>query len=545
MDEGGYDPTEKDPSIPGTGDNNDDDDDDWDTLPPPPPPYDPDTTGPFEPGAASTPAGGESIPMTERRRLPQERGPRIDETSFGGEPTERAAWSEIEDEFPLADKSKLKSRYKTTSRSGGAILEVSMKAKDKWYPLYTKSLGDTEKTFNTSIPKEIQKALGTPLTDQGPGDAAMRAFKQLFPDAKDVEAYINKTTKQLMIKKPGAGQPSYPLYTTEANPNNQRFNTQRLNPEIPPDLRASLGESAVDQATTLQQERDTNQREIVQKRNKLVQLEETAQEAQETRQEMDALRNQIRQLDEEIRELEDKAGSWDEEAIQKLKDEKRAFEAEHQRKRAQLDQANADAKTALQLQVEINDIKLANRDIERQINKLGIKVRKPLEELQQDKTDLEKRLAENKQVLENENASASEREAAKTQVEQDEQALERVNENIEREEQKLPLRERVKNIFKKYGWTLQAVALAVGIVLSALALAATNGLKATTKAVENGLKAIGKKLGSLLPGLIGSIASYIFKAAGSVLSFLGEHAWLLILAVVAFFMERMLKRRRR
>ena len=218
---------------------------------------------------------------------------------------------------------------------------------------------------------------------------------------------------------------------------------------------------------------------------------------------------------------------------------------EHQRKREQLDQANADAKTALQLQVEINDIKLANRDIERQINKLGIKVRKPLEELQQDKADLEKRLAKNKQVLEDENASPSEREAAKTRVEQDERALERVNEDMEREEQKLPLRERVKNIFKKYGWTLQAVALAVGIVLSALALAATNGLKAGTKALGNGLKAIGQKLGSLLPGLIGSIVSYIFKAAGSVLSFLGEHAWLLILAVVAFFMERLLKKRRR
>ena len=38
----------------------------------------------------------------------------------------------------------------------------------------------------------------------------------------------------------------------------------------------------------------------------------------------------------EIRELEDKAGSWDEEAIQKLKDEKRALEAEHQRKKEQL-----------------------------------------------------------------------------------------------------------------------------------------------------------------------------------------------------------------
>ena len=102
-------------------------------------------------------------------------------------------------------------------------------------------------------------------------------------------------------------------------------------------------------------------------------------------------------------------------------------------------------------------------------------------------------------------------------------------------ERQRPLLERVKEIFKKYGWTLQAVVLAVGVVFSALALAGLNGLKAGTKAVGKGLKTIGQKLGSLLPGLIGSIVSFIFKAAGQVLSFLGEHAWLLILAVVAFF----------
>ena len=534
MAEGGYDPTDptdRTPLIPDTGD-----DDDVDT---------PNRTYPFEPGATSTPAGGESIPMTTRTRLPQERGPLIDETSFGGEPTGRMAWQEIIGEFEMADESKLKARYKTKPRAGGggggAILEVSMRGKDKWYAFYTKSLGDTEKTFNKSLPKEIQNALGiSPVSQQGPGDVAMRALKALFPDAKDVEAYFDKTTKRPMIKKPGADQPSNPLYATEANPN-----SRRLNSEIPPDLRAALGESALDQSATLQQERDTNLREMVQKKNKLAQLEEAAQEVQERRQDLKNLRDRIKRFDDDIRELEDKAGPLDEEAIQRLKDEKRALEAEHQRKMEQLDQANADAKTALQLQVEINDIKLANRDIERQINKLGIKVRKPLEELQQDKADLEKRLAENKQVLADENASPSNIEAARKQVEQDQRALERVNEDMEREEQKLPLRERVKNIFKKYGWTLQAVALAVGIVLSALALAATNGLKAGTKVLGNGLKAIGQKLGSLLPGLIGSIVSYIFKAAGSVLSFLGEHAWLLILAVLAFFMERLLKRKRK
>ena len=118
MAEGGYDPTETIPPFPETGD--DDNDDNWDPLPSPP--DDPDSTQPFTPGASSTPAGGESIPMTERTRFPQERGPRIDETSFGGEPTERAAWSEIEDEFPLVDKSKLKSRYKTAPDQAGLYL---------------------------------------------------------------------------------------------------------------------------------------------------------------------------------------------------------------------------------------------------------------------------------------------------------------------------------------------------------------------------------------------------------------------------------------
>ena len=89
------------------------------------------------------------------------------------------------------------------------------------------------------------------------------------------------------------------------------------------------------------------------------------------------------------------------------------------------------------------------------------------------------------------------------------------------------------------------VVLAVGITISAVVLATLNGLKAATKAIGNGLKALAKKAAAALPGLIGSIVSFIFKAAGQVFAFLGEHAWLLILAVVAFFMERLLKKRRK
>ena len=62
-------------------------------------------------------------------------------------------------------------------------------------------------------------------------------------------------------------------------------------------------------------------------------------------------------------------------------------------------------------------------------------------------------------------------------------------------------------------------------------------MKPGWKKLGNGLADIGKKLASILPGMIGAIVSFLFKTAGSVLGFLAEHAWLLILAVVAFLIE--------
>ena len=101
MAEGGYDPTDpttdKTPLIPDTGDDDDGDDPwaniDWNA---PVDLEDTDRTQPFEPGGASTPAGGESIPMTERTSLPQERGPRTEETSFTTTPDSIPTVSEVD-----------------------------------------------------------------------------------------------------------------------------------------------------------------------------------------------------------------------------------------------------------------------------------------------------------------------------------------------------------------------------------------------------------------------------------------------------------------
>ena len=67
---------------------------------------------------------------------------------------------EVENDFPNLDKDQLDVRYKVITRQGTrvkAILEVKMKHKEKWYPLYTKKRGDTEKTFNQRLPKKSNK----------------------------------------------------------------------------------------------------------------------------------------------------------------------------------------------------------------------------------------------------------------------------------------------------------------------------------------------------------------------------------------------------
>ena len=96
-------------------------------------------------------------------------------------------------------------------------------------------------------------------------------------------------------------------------------------------------------------------------------------------------------------------------------------------------------------------------------------------------------------------------------------------ENLEREneviEERMSLRDRVKAIFKKYGFTAFAVLSAVGAVIGVILSNLKSGLSKLGKGVGNGLKAIGKKLGEILPGVIGAIASFIFRTAGEAIGF--------------------------
>ena len=120
---------------------------------------------------------------------------------------------------------------------------------------------------------------------------------------------------------------------------------------------------------------------------------------------------------------------------------------------------------------------------ERNEMETGLNRTKSLDELEERYETLKRENEEDQRVVDDENATSSDKQAAAARMEERREELERLEPQIQQREEALPLRERVKNIFKKYGWTLQAVVLAAGLVLSALALAGLKGLKAGTKAV--------------------------------------------------------------
>ena len=137
-----------------------------------------------------------------------------------------------------------------------------------------------------------------------------------------------------------------------------------------------------------------------------------------------------------------------------------------------------------------------------------------------------------------ETASENQRENIVADIEEQENEKSRLEAENERIEERMSLRDRVKLIFKKYGFTLFAVVSAVGLVIGVIVNNLKKGLTSLGKGVGGALKNIGKKIGEILPGMIGAIASFVFKTAGEAVGFLAKNAWLLILAAVMFMIEK-------
>ena len=136
------------------------------------------------------------------------------------------------------------------------------------------------------------------------------------------------------------------------------------------------------------------------------------------------------------------------------------------------------------------------------------------------------------------NAVGEERKRLVEEREREQEGINERNQENEANEARLTLRQRIKEIFRKYGFTAIAVATAIATVIGVIVSNLKVGLAKVAKGVGNGLKELGKKLGEILPGMVGAIASFIFRTAGEVIGFLAKNAWLLIVGLVVFAVEQ-------
>ena len=165
--------------------------------------------------------------------------------------------------------------------------------------------------------------------------------------------------------------------------------------------------------------------------------------------------------------------------------------------------------------------------------------------IETDEREITRRIEKEKELKSSlKDVGPSQRENIVRDIEQQRDERENLEREIEVIEERMSLRDRVKAIFKKYGFTVFAVLSAVGAVIGVIVSNLKSGLSKLGKGVGNGFKAIGKKLGEILPGMIGAIASFIFKTAGEAIGFLAKNAWLLIVAVVVYFVEKVKNKRK-
>ena len=362
--------------------------------------------------------------------------------------------------------------------------------------------------------------------------------KNMYPNASKAALEVD------YVKTPGVKDPRLSIKIRGAMRSYWLFEKQgvlrgwRENPDLPQDIKVYLGKSINDQIKDFEKLKSEKKATLVAKQKQKKQLEQKNDEKQKLIRDMDSLTNQIQDADKQLREMEYAHVSMDLEEIQKLKDEKRALEGEKKTKQKQISQLQKDTIQYNTIQEEVAKLRHDTGELDQHLNELRAKEEtlKPLEELEQEAEELKRKITEDKQLIDDKNTSPSARAAAEARVAENEAELDRVNAELEVRERERPLLERIKDIFKKYGWTLQALVLAVGVILGVIALAAKKG----TKVVSQKLNDVKQQ-----PGFIGSIVNFIFKAASQVFSFLSEHTWLLILVVVAFFMEKMLKRRRK
>ena len=302
----------------------------------------------------------------------------------------------------------------------------------------------------------------------------------------------------------------------------------------------------------IEEDRDTVQEQLIRFEESKKQLEEAekiAAEKKKEAQKIQDVQDKIERNNAKIAAIHEQEGSnlESETELRRLQQLNKNYETE----------LKGSEKLLATLEKKQKATEKANREkLDRERKKLSDKKRKSaaiqerlhkseqLNELHEDEARLKKQNEDDQAIIDDPSSAESVKEEARVRQESRNAELARIQAQVAEREDSMPLRERVREIFKKYGVTVTAIFLAAGVTIGAVVGAITNALKSMGNQLANGLKDVGAKAASALPGLIGAMVNFLFKKAGEAVGFLAEHTWLIILAAVVFIFEKYIKNRR-
>ena len=298
------------------------------------------------------------------------------------------------------------------------------------------------------------------------------------------------------------------------------------------------------------QDRDTireQRQRLAEAENQERQANAIVAEKEKEEREIENLRQQVERTQARIDILQEEQGSnlESEAELNRLKQLKKNYQKDIDSKKKKVASLEKEAKNKEKTEAKVyrERAKLAQIEKERDEIEERLNNTKPLDELKERENGLKLQNEEDQAIIQDENTTPSEREAAEARVAERNEELDRLQTQVGERESAMPLRERVSEIFKQHGLTITAIFLAAGVTIGAVVGLITNALKSMGNQLANGLKDVGAKAASALPGLIGAIVSFLFKTAGKAIGYLAEHTWLLILAAVVFIFQKYIKRR--
>ena len=195
-------------------------------------------------------------------------------------------------------------------------------------------------------------------------------------------------------------------------------------------------------------------------------LNEIAANRMKEEEEIENLKRQTEKTHARIDALQEEHGSnlESETELQRLKLLKKNYQTEYENKKKEVAALEKQAKNKQKAEEKVSKERAKLDEIVKKRNLVeeGLNSTKPLDDLNEREAELRQQNAEDQAIIDATDTSPSDRQAAEARVEERNEELARLQTQIAEREDAMPLREKIKEIFKKHGVTVTAILLGNG-----------------------------------------------------------------------------------